>query len=309
MISVCLSLLFQFLCSNNNFVQLGKNPSDVIPLWPDGEVPMSLGNDPEKDVPTLTPYFPDPSRFPYPCPVVIVIPGGGYEYVSYPNENIDFALFLNEYGIASFVLTYRLGPDGYHYPAQYLDVERAIRTVRYHGKVGDWDVDPNRIGIIGCSAGGHLAALALTRFDLGAASLDPLEHVSSRPDLGMLCYPVITMEGEYTHVGSRDNLLGSNSTLEMRNYMSSEKYVTNMTPPTFIFHNEDDDVVPVENSILFDDALEKAGVRHEMHLYPTGGHGVGLGVHPYDPRTVPMDELLPWTADLAKFLIQNRWNS
>lgn len=281
-----------------------KNPTDVIPLWPAGEVPLALGEDPKKDVPTLTPYWPDSARFPYPCPVMIILPGGGYKYISYPNENIDYALFLNQYGIACFVLTYRVLGNGYRYPAQHLDVQRAIKMARYHGTVGDWDIDPNRIGIIGSSAGGHLSALALTRFDMGAASLDPLEHFSSRPNLGALCYPLITLESfdianlaDYT----------STPTPELRTYLSNEHYVTSTTAPTFLFHNADDTVVPVEHSRIFDEALEKAGVKHALHVYPTGGHGVGLGVHPYDPLTVPTEDLLPWTRDLTRFLAEMGW--
>lgn len=292
------------------FVCFGGNPTNnvALPLWPAGQVPGAKGTE-KKDIPTLTPYLPDPSRFPYPCPAFVISPGGGYDLVSYVHEGKNFAIFLNEYGIAGFVLTYRTAGDGYRYPSQYDDVERAIRTVRSNAKSGNWDIKPDHIGVLGASAGGHLSAMALTRFDEGKASTDPIENVSSRPDLGVLVYALITLT-EDTHV--QQNLLGSNVTAEMIHLLSNENYVTDKTAPTFLFHNKDDNTVPYKNSVMFSDALEKVGVLHELDLYPSGGHGIGIGLgynQEYDPSKTSMDKLSPYTADLAKFLIARGWTS
>lgn len=292
-------------------VCFGKNPADdvALPLWPAGQVPGAKGTA-AKDTPTLTPYFPDPARFPYPCPAFVISPGGAYQAIAFVHEGKNFAKWLNEYGIAGFVLTYRLSPDGYLYPSQYQDIERAIRTVRYNAVAGNWDIKPDHIGVMGASAGGHLSAMALTRFDDGVASTDPIENVSSRPNLGLLIYALITFEGD-SYI--QEVLLGKNPSQELIRTVSNEHFVTSQTAPTFIFQNEDDDLVPYQkNAVAFSDAYEKVGVAHELRLYATGGHGVGLGLgynQEYNPATTSMDKLLPYVAEMAKFLIANGWNA
>ncbi len=172
------------------------------------------------------------------------------------------------------MLRYRLGPR-YHHPIELGDVQRAIRLVRSHA--ADWRVDPGRVGILGFSAGGHLAMTASTRFDNGAAgSADAVDRVSSRPDFAVLGYPVISMTEEWTHKGSRTNLLGDNPDPELAKSLSGERAVTKDTPPTFLFQTSEDTVVPAENSVHYYLALRKAGVPAEMHVFEKGPHGVGL---------------------------------
>jgi acetyl esterase/lipase len=190
------------------------------------------------------------------------------------HEGHTIALWLNRLGVTAVVLRYRLGPR-YHYPAQLQDVARAVRTVRLRAK--EWGIDPNRIGIMGFSAGGHLASTIATHFDAGDSSAkDPVERVSSRPDIAVLAYPVISMVDGITHQGSRRNLLGDTPSQDLVAELSNEKHVTPHTPPTFIFHTADDPVVPVENSLLFAEALRAAHVPYELHVFEHGPHGVGL---------------------------------
>jgi len=163
---------------------------------------------------------------------MVICPGGAYAHLA-AHEGNDYALWLNQHGVTCFVLKYRLGSSGYHYPVEFQDVTRAIRWVRAHA--ADYQIDPNRIGIMGSSAGGHLASTALTHFDSGNPNaVDPIDKVSSRPDLGILCYPVITM-GAHTHIGSMRNLLGDNPDPKLIEFLSGEKQVTPETPPVFIF--------------------------------------------------------------------------
>jgi acetyl esterase/lipase len=211
------------------------------------------------------------------------------------HEGEYYARFLNELGIAGFVLKYRLGPAGYHHPAMLQDGAWAVRLVR--ARAGEWNLDPKRIGIMGSSAGGHLASTLLTRFDAGnPESADPIERQGSRPDLGILCYPVITM-GQYGHAGSRTNLLGQNPSPELLSELSNELHVRNDTPPCFIWHTYEDKTSPVENSFQFAEALRKAGVPFDLHIYQKGAHGQGLGSHQWEPA-----KRLPWTADLVFWL-------
>jgi acetyl esterase/lipase len=225
---------------------------------------------------------------------MVICPGGGYGMLA-PHEGEGYARFLNEQGIAAFVLKYRLGPGGYHHPAMLQDAARAMRTVR--GRAAEWNVDPKRIGIMGSSAGGHLASTLLTHFDSGAAgATDPIESQRSRPDLGIVCYAVITM-GEFTHQGSKNNLLGKNPTPELVAELSNELKVTKDTPPCFIWHTWEDKAVPVENSLHFAEALQKAGVPFDLHIYQKGPHGIGLGSRDYDPA-----KWHPWTSDCIFWL-------
>ena len=267
--------------------------TNSFPLWPGG-APGALGKE-AKDVPTLTPFFPAPGKAT--SAAMIICPGGAYQFLA-PHEGEAYAQWLNDHGITGFVLKYRLGPDGYRHPAMLQDAARAVRLVR--ARAGDWKLDPNRIGIIGSSAGGHLASTLLTHFDAGNPNAaDPVERVSSRPDLGILCYAVITM-GPLTHSGSKKNLLGTNPSPELLKELSNELQVTKSTPPCFIWHTFDDKIVPVENSLLFAEALRNAGVPFELHIYEKGPHGMGLGVSQYNPDD--LSKLHPWTSDCIFWL-------
>jgi acetyl esterase/lipase len=228
-----------------------------------------VGKEPQ-DIPTLTPYIPKEKAT---GAAVIVCPGGGYSHLA-DHEGGPVAEWLNSVGITAFVLKYRIGPR-YHHPAPLQDAARAIRLVR--SRAAEWKLDPQRIGILGFSAGGHLASTIGTHFDLGVPdATDPIERVSSRPDLLVLIYPVITM-GNFTHAGSKKQLLGDNPSAEMVTLLSNELQVTKDTPPTFLVHTANDAGVPVENSLHFAEALRKAGVPFEMHIYERGPHGFGLG--------------------------------
>jgi acetyl esterase/lipase len=240
-----------------------------LPLWPAG-APGAKGSQPE-DIPTLAIYQPPADKAT--GAAVVVCPGGGYRNLA-DHEGHAIAVWLNSIGVTGIVLKYRLGPR-YQHPAMMNDVLRAIRTAR--AKAAEWKIDPARIAVMGFSAGGHLASTAATHFDDGnPQSSDPIERVSSRPDLAILCYPVITLDGPATHRGSRQNLLGENPPAELVNLMSNEKQVTSRTPPTFFFHTQDDSAVPVENSLLFAAALRREQVPYELHVYEKGRHGVGL---------------------------------
>jgi acetyl esterase/lipase len=262
-----------------------KHP--VLTLWPDG-APGAVGKE-DADIPTLTVYLPPADKAT--GAAVVVCPGGGYAFLASDHKGKQPAEFLNKLGVAAFVLKYRIAPR-YHHPAPMQDAQRAIRTVR--AKAKDYGVDPNKIGIWGFSAGGHLASTAGTHFDDGDANAtDPIDQVGCRPDFLILCYPVITFTDTTMHRGSRDNLLGKNPDEKLVESLSNEKQVTEKTPPTFLFHTDEDKGVPPENSVLFYLALKKAKVPAEMHIYEKGQHGVGLA--PKDPvlSTWP-DRLAAW---------------
>jgi acetyl esterase/lipase len=250
-----------------------QSQSTPLPLWSKG-APNAIGKEPQ-DIPTITPFLVKDET---PTAAVIICPGGGYSHLSDIKEGSDVAKWLNSLGISAFVLKYRLGMR-YHQPNQLLDAARALRMVRANSK--QWNVDPKRIGVLGFSAGGHLASTLGTHFDAGKPEAgDEVDRVSSRPDLMILIYPVITM-GKLTHVGSKTNLLGDNATPELVKLYSNELQVTSETPPTFLVHAVTDPAVPVENSLMFADALRKVGVPFEIHLYERGPHGFGMA--PNDP--------------------------
>ena len=256
----------------------------VLRLW-SGAAPGSQGTA-ETDIPQMTAYLPRSNATD--MTAVIVLPGGGYRALSMNSEGRQVANYLNSMGIAAFVLQYRLGPR-YHHPVEIEDAQRAIRIVRSHA--GEWHIAQNRIGIMGFSAGGHLAATASTRFDSGKpGASDAVDRVSSRPDFSILCYPVISLTEAWTHQGSRLNLLGENPAPELAKTMSMENAVTAQTPPTFIFQTNADTTVPAENSIYYYLALRKAGVSAEMHVFENGPHGVGLAM--YDPALSEWPKLL-----------------
>ncbi len=242
----------------------------AIPLWP-GRAPGALG-DSAVDRPTITPYLVPAGTGS--GTAVVIFPGGGYQHLAVEKEGTRIAKWLNGLGVAAFVVQYRLGPR-YHDPAMLQDAQRAIRMVR--GRAAEWRVDTSRVGVLGSSAGGHLASTTATHYDAGdAASSAPIERMSARPSFAVLLYPVITMEAPYAHQGSRRMLLGENPDSAAVRRMSNELQVTHDTPPTFLVATTDDATVPVENSLLYYRALRNAGVPVELHLFETGKHGFGL---------------------------------
>lgn len=267
------------------FPQTGTGPR-TIPLW-SGQAPGALGDE-DRDKPTLTIYV---ARDPVGTGV-IVCPGGGYGALADNHEGRQVANYLNGLGITAFVLKYRLGPR-YHHPIELGDAQRAIRIVRSQSK--DFGVSPDHIGMMGFSAGGHLASTAGTHFDAGNPNAaDTIDRASSRPDFLILGYPVLSFTTPYTHKGSLRNLLGDTPDPKLVESLSSELQVTAQTPPTFLFHTNEDKGVPSENSVLFYLALKKNNVPAEMHIFEKGPHGVGLAMR--DPA------LGMWPALLTNWL-------
>lgn len=257
-----------------------------IRLW-EGDAPGALGQRPQ-DTPTLTPYRPAAGTAN--GATMIVLPGGGYGNLA-EHEGTGYAEFFAAHGITAYVLKYRLGSNGYRHPTMLNDAARAVRLVRSFAKRDG--LDPARIGVIGSSAGGHLASTIATHFDAGKPdATDAIERESSRPDLAVLCYAVISF-GEFAHAGSRKNLLGDKPDPELVRLLSNELQVTKNTPPTFLWHTIEDKAVPVENSLLFAAALRKAGVPFSLHIYEKGSHGLGLG-RPERPAPPWGDQLLYW---------------
>jgi acetyl esterase/lipase len=242
----------------------------TMPLW-EGKAPGALG-DADTDRPTITLYAPSSNH--KPGAAVIVFPGGGYGYLATNHEGRQIANWLNAAGITAFVVRYRLGPR-YHHPIELGDAQRAIRLVR--ARATEFAVLPDKIGVLGFSAGGHLASTTETHFDAGNPSAaDAIDRVSSRPDFAVLAYPVISLTAEYTHAGSSKNLLGENPKPELLKELSGELNVTPQTPPTFLFSTSTDTGVPPENSVAFYLALHKAGVPAELHIFENAPHGVGM---------------------------------
>lgn len=244
---------------------------NIIPLWP--EMPP----DSSGFVPTLTPYKAQKDL--RTGAAFIVCPGGGYGWHA-PHEGGSVAEWLNTLGIDAFVLQYRLAPLHKH-PEMIEDASGAIRYLR--AQADTLEIDPNRIGILGFSAGGHLAGSATTIFDS-----------DSRPDLSVLVYPVIDMSGPHTHTGSRDNLLGTDHTMELAKEMSLQSRVTPQTPPVFLVHSSDDDCVPIMNTLLMAEALTRNNIPFEMRIYDHGSHGYGMAE--------PGSSLNSWTTECADWL-------
>lgn len=266
------------------------NAQNVFPLWPD-QIPNSQKSDEsetvEKEdftwienvqVPTLEVFLPPKGIAT--GQGVVICPGGGYWGVAYDIEGTEVAKFLNTKGIAGFVLKYRMpgaGSVAVRNEAPLQDAKRAIRTVRANAE--KWNLSKDKIGVMGFSAGGHLASTLGTHFNSkDNFEKDSTDLLSAQPDFMILIYPVITMNNSYTHQGSRNNLLGENPDKELIEYYSNEKQVTEATPSTFLVHATDDEGVPVENSLMFYKALKENGVSAEMHIYPEGGHGFNLGI-------------------------------
>ena len=266
----------------------------AIPLWPAG-APGALGTS-DNDIPTITPYLADGTNAT--GAAMVICPGGGYAGLA-AHEGNDYALWLNQHGVTCFVLKYRLGSHGYRHPVMLEDAARAVRWVRAHAD--DYKIDTHRVGIMGSSAGGHLAATLLTHFDAGNPnSSDVIERQSSRPDLGILCYAVITM-GKFTHEGSKENLLGKNPSPELVENLSNELQVTPNTPPCFLWTTFEDTTVPMENSMMFAEALRKNHVPFDLHVYQKGGHGMGLKDKP------PFAHPHPWAADCLFWLKEQKF--
>jgi acetyl esterase/lipase len=264
-----------------------QEPQTLL-LWPDG-APGALGRE-DSDKPALTVYM--PSNTTGPMTAVIIAPGGSYARLAMNHEGRQPANYFNALGIAAFVLRYRLGPQ-YHHPIELGDAQRAIRLVR--ARAAEWHIAPDRIGILGFSAGGHLASSASTHFDAGKSdAADAIDRVSSRPDFAVLGYPVISLVEPFAHQGSKRNLLGEHPDDALARSLSSETQVTERTPPTFIYHTNADSVVPVENAVAYFLALRKAGVPAEMHVFKDGAHGSGLGT--------PNAALAEWPRLLANWL-------
>lgn len=248
----------------------GTEDRAVVKLWPAG-APGAKGDNPE-DTPRLDIYrAAEPGGG-----GVVIFPGGGYGGLATDHEGKQIAQFFNNQGVTAFVLYYRLGSQGYHYPVELNDAKRAVRWVRSNAET--YGVDKSRIGVIGFSAGGHLASMAGTLFDNGDANApDPVDRVSSRPDFLVLAYPVISLSDTFTHRGSRNNLLGDQKdNEELAHQLSSQHNVSANTPSTFIFQTDEDTAVPAENAVNFYLALRKNKVPAEMHIYQRGPHGVGL---------------------------------
>lgn len=257
-------------------------------LWPQG-APDTKGDQPA-DKPTLTVFLPDQQKAV--GAAVVICPGGGYGNVATDHEGHQIGKWFNSFGVAGFMLDYRHRKRGYGHPAPLQDAQRAIRTVR--ARADEWKIAPDRIGIMGFSAGGHLASTAGTHFDKGdPKASDPIDRVSCRPDFLILCYPVIAFNEPYTHRGSQNNLLGPNADPALVRSLSNEKQVTPQTPQTFLFHTDQDNGVPPDNSVQFYLALHRAGVPAEMHIYRKGPHGIGLGATVPGTSTWP-DRLRDW---------------
>lgn len=254
--------------------------AEPIKLWPRG-APGALGTS-AKDVPTLTPYLPAKPT----GAAMLLIPGGSYSGI-YEGQAEPFALWLNDQGLTVFVLRYRLGSAGYRYPAQLQDAVEAMFQIR--GNAEKWKIDPKRIGVMGFSAGGHLASTLINRPEDGM--IEGRERsVSMRPDLAILCYPVISMLTK-SHATSRKMLIGDSPSEKLARQTSSELQVKPGLPHVFLWHTMEDKMVPVEHTQLYAAALHANGVPHELHLYQHGDHGTGL-----------IGTEHPWFADLLFWL-------
>lgn len=282
-----LTILFGFL-----ILPLTVMTQDTImPLWPKDKIPNQIVSD-EKEVhdfedilriskvqePTIAVYL--PAKKNANGQAMLIFPGGGYGILAYDWEGTDIAKFLNSKGIAGIVVKYRLPSDVSQNEKQnvpLIDAQRAIRMVRKNAN--EWNLESNKIGIIGFSAGGHLASTLGTHFEEEVYNpIDETDAISARPDFMALGYPVIAFDEDSTHKGSQHNLLGEDASAELVQHFSNEKQVTEKTPPTFLFHAADDSAVPVENSMAFYKACKDKGVSVTMHLYPNGGHGFSLAL-------------------------------
>jgi acetyl esterase/lipase len=274
-------------------------PATVVPLWPEGVPGAIKDGGPEVMADGRVSNVHEPSLVPFPAPAgrrsstaVIICPGGAYNRLAIDKEGVATARWLNSLGVSAFVLKYRL--KEYGHPAPLRDVLRAVRLLR--SDAARWGVSPDKIGVLGFSAGGHLAASAGTLFDApeGQTGAD-LDRVGARPDFLVLVYPVILLKGPYASASSRRGLLGETPAPQLLDALSLDARVTKDTPPAFIVHGGTDTSVPPENSVLFHMALRRAGVAAELHLYREGAHGIGL-----EPKHGPISD---WPARCAEWLL------
>jgi acetyl esterase/lipase len=264
-----LALTFQPSPAGDPSKPANTKPKEYV-LWPDG-APLAKGKT-ERDIPKVTVYLPAPEKAT--GAAIVICPGGGYGGLAMDHEGHQVARWLNSLGVAGVILKYRVAP--YRHPAPLRDAQRALRYTRANAK--EWGIDPKRVGVLGFSAGGHLASTAGTQFDADKEKgTDTIDKESCRPDFLVLVYPVITFTGPFAHGGSRDNLLGRDANPQLIDSLCNHKRVTAQTPPTFLVHTTGDTGVPPENSILFYEALRRAKVPAEMHIYEKGRHGLGLG--------------------------------
>ena len=239
-------------------------------LWPNG-APGAKGTE-DKDKPTLTFYLPPADKAN--GAAILVCPGGGYAGLAMDHEGVQICQWLNSVGMAGIILKYRLPANGYIHPAPLEDAKQAMRVIR--SRAEELKIKADKIGVMGFSAGGHLASTLGTHFDYGdSREKDGLRKISSRPDFMVLVYPVITLK-DFTHQGSKNNLLGPNPDPKLVDLLSNEEQVTPYTPQTFLIHTYEDTAVPVENSLNFYKALRENGVPAEMHLFQRGPHGFGM---------------------------------
>ncbi|NVJ85247.1 MAG: alpha/beta hydrolase [Algoriphagus sp.] len=272
-------------------VQTGFSQNFLIPLW-EGTPPLQEEMELQEEAvqegilrisniqnPSIEVYL--PTKQIATGEAVLIFPGGGYGILAYDWEGTDFAKWLNSQGIAGIVVKYRLPiskslTDPKEVPL--LDAQRAIRLVRHHAN--EWSIDPEKVGIMGFSAGGHLASTLSTQYEHAVdREMDSIDQLSARPDFSILVYPVITFNDRFTHGGSKKNLLGENPSPELVTRFSNELNVNEHTPPTFLVHAQDDTAVPLENSTLYYQALHAHGVKASLHIYPKGGHGFAFGMN------------------------------
>ncbi|WP_164100476.1 alpha/beta hydrolase [Candidatus Laterigemmans baculatus] len=280
------SLLCGLLCSLPLTGSAAAAEPVRMPLWPDqapgqsgapGARGTEAGDRPELVLYRASRSKADGLRAAAPTAAVVIIPGGGYGHLASDHEGTQIAEWFNSMGVTAGICMYRhrRSGAGYGHPTPLLDAQRAVRTMRAHA--ADWGIDPDRVGIIGFSAGGHLASSVSTTKGIESDTAEaPIDRHSSRPDFAILCYPVISFGQDHTHVGSQRNLLGEEATAEQLAELSTENRVTADTPPTFLFHTTADKVVPVKNSLVYYQALVDHGVPAELHVFEHGQHGVGL---------------------------------
>jgi acetyl esterase/lipase len=300
---------FQFFLLSILISSAQLSAQETIKLWT-GEIPFSTGVIGEEEItdrghvrniqePTITVYLPDPEKAT--GAAVVICPGGGYALLAINHEGYDIAKWFNEFGVAGIVVKNRL-PTSENITDKsevaMTDAMRAVRMVRYHA--ADWGIDGAKIGIMGFSAGGHLASTVGTHFDKGLPdSTDPIQKISSRPDFMILMYPVINMYEEFMHSGSMRNLLGENPAKDQMLRFSNDMMVTAETPPSILIHSTDDKAVPVANSIRFYEALIKNGVSAELHIYNSGGHGYGLGRNDGTSHNLWPETCQAWMKDMV----------
>ena len=254
----------------------------TVRLW-EGDAPGALGAE-EKDIPTAIVYLPTKDSFKgqqldsqsdLPTAAIVIYPRGGYGHLAMGHEGHQIAAWANELGYAGIIVSYRHRGRGYGHPYPMLDAQRAIRLTR--SKAEEWNIDPAKVGVLGFSARGHLTTTVLTHFDNGqSAGTDPVDRPSCRPDFGVVCHAIIAL-GKSSPIGQSKNLLGSDLDPELVTFLSNEKQVNVSTPPCFVWHTAADKVVAAENSLRFFSSLVTHGVPSELHIFPEGRHGIGLG--------------------------------